>query len=135
LFSLAHSASQDKERTINDGTLIVVVKIGECGRPFRITGGEDETELFNEVVPPGDAVIMTKEANLATKHGVPMLKTPTGASGSIVLRSIGAPGDEIRWGDLQRMLAKKEQQRVAKRELAIKERQRLLKREREEVSE
>ena len=40
------------------------------------------------VVPPGDAVLMSMKANLATKHGVPILKQPTGVSGSIVLRSI-----------------------------------------------
>ena len=43
--------------------------------------------IFDEVLEPGAAVIMTVQANLRTQHGVP--ETPeSGASGSIVFRTI-----------------------------------------------
>jgi hypothetical protein len=69
-----------------------VVKTGDCGRPFRITdnrgGADQDRELFCDVVAPGDAVLMSMKANLATKHGVPIVTQPTGMSGSIVMRTI-----------------------------------------------
>ncbi len=82
----------DKPKSINPRSVILVIKTGDCGRPFRITdnrGGENQDqELFNAVVAPGDAVLMSMEANLATKHGVPIVTQPTGMSGSIVMRTI-----------------------------------------------
>lgn len=105
----------DKEKTIDPKSVIIVVKTGECGRPFRITennkGGEDtNAELFNEVVEPGDAVIMTMAANLATKHGVPILQQPTGASCSIVMRTIT---QSVPWKALEQRLAKQGQRNAA----------------------
>eukprot|EP00966_Prymnesium_polylepis_P102861 2382886-Prymnesium_polylepis.2 len=108
----------DKPRDVEQGSLITVVKTGECGRPFelrmrmKMTAGEreafktmdkDEKKAFKKVMDtrqskvkpffsralePGTAVIMTLEANLKTQHGVPELKTKVGASGSIVFRTI-----------------------------------------------
>lgn len=43
--------------------------------------------FFNKVVPPGDALIMTIPANLATEHAVPPVEHAAG-SGSIVLRTV-----------------------------------------------
>ena len=80
----------DKPKSIDPNSVILVVKTGDCGRPFRITdnrGGENQDkELFCDVVAPGDAVLMSMKANLATKHGVPIVTQPTGMSGSIVMR-------------------------------------------------
>ena len=82
----------DKPKSINPRSVILVIKTGDCGRPFRITdnrgGADQDKELFCEVVAPGDAVLMSMEANLATKHGVPIVTQPTGMSGSIVMRTI-----------------------------------------------
>ena len=99
----------DKEKSIDPESVIIVVKTGACGRPFCITenngkGGAPDAELFNEVVAPGDAVIMTMKANLETKHGVPILKEPTGVSGSIVLRTIT---EKVAWDELEAFLSKK----------------------------
>ena len=48
-----------------------MVKTGDCGRPFRITdnrgGADQDRELFCDVVAPGDAVLMSMKANLATQ--------------------------------------------------------------------
>ena len=98
----------DKEKSIYDDSVILVVKTGECGRPFVITENkrdeaDPDRELFNCVVPPGDAVLMSMKANLKTKHGVPILKQPTGVSGSIVLRSIR---ERVEWDALAQELAK-----------------------------
>ncbi len=82
----------DKPKSIHPRSVILVIKTGDCGRPFRITdnrgGADQDKELFCDVVAPGDAVLMSMEANLATKHGVPIVAQPTGMSGSIVMRTI-----------------------------------------------
>ena len=55
------------------GSLITVVKMGAHGRPFQVClPGEEKSPFFSEVLAPGTAVIMTLEANLATKHSVPV---------------------------------------------------------------
>ena len=95
----------DKAKSISELAPIIVVKTGECGRPFRITDSATDKELFNEVVAPGDAVIMTMQANLATKHGVPILNEPTDTSGSIVMRKII---EEVPWEKLKAVLRKRE---------------------------
>lgn len=107
----------DKAKSIHDDSVIIVVKTGECGRPFRISENkgdknDPDAELFCEVVNPGDAVIMSMDANLMTKHGVPVLKEPTGASGSIVLRAIH---ERVGWAELERTLEKQEKERSKKR--------------------
>ena len=83
----------DKARSIHHDSVILVVKTGECGRPFVITenkGDKDDPDrvLYEAVVPPGSAVLMSMKANLATKHGVPVVKEAAAPSGSIVLRTI-----------------------------------------------
>ena len=83
----------DKARSIHPDSPICVVKTGECGRPFLITenkGDKDDPDrvLYEAVVPPGSAVLMSMRSNLATKHGVPVVKEVAAPSGSIVLRTI-----------------------------------------------
>lgn len=78
---------QDKPRSIEEGSLIVVVKTGEAGRPFKLEW-LDGTVIFEEVLPPGTAVVMTLEANLRTKHSVPELASECASSGSLVARTI-----------------------------------------------
>ena len=65
-----------------------MVKTGEHGRPFELCfPGEKKAPFYSEVLSPGTAVIMTLEANLATKHRVPVVDE-AGSSGSIVFRTI-----------------------------------------------
>ena len=103
----------DKPKSIDPNSVILVIKTGDCGRPFRITdnggGADQDKELFCDVVAPGDAVLMSMEANLATKHGVPIVAQPTGMSGSIVMRTI----DEwVSREQLQKELEKRERKRA-----------------------
>ena len=91
----------DKPKSIEKESLITVVKTGAHGRPFRLEA-LDGTELMERVLEPGTAVIMTLEANLATKHGVPAVDE-AGSSGSIVFRSIT---DRVKWSQLEKRLAK-----------------------------
>jgi len=98
----------DKPKTIDPDSVILVIKTGDCGRPFRITdnrgGADQDRELFCEVVAPGDAVLMSMKANLATKHGVPIVTQPTGMSGSIVMRTIN---EWVALHELERELRKR----------------------------
>jgi len=88
-------AHYDKPKSIapsdESGTsLITVIKMGEVGRKFNIYD-LDEKLLWSEVVAPGDAIVMTLEANLKTKHEVPIEEDAAiGDSGSIVFRSISS---------------------------------------------
>ena len=91
----------DKAKSIAKGSLITIVKTGAVGRPFRLERG-DGTLLMDRVLPPGTAVVMTLEANLVTKHGVPTVPE-AGASGSIVFRTIT---ERVGWEQLKRKLAK-----------------------------
>ena len=119
----------DKTRSIVDGSLITIVKTGDVGRPFRITSLDGETELFNEVVQPGDAIVMTLEANTNTKHGVPELAGQAVApSGSIVFRSIK---ECVRWEDLE----KREEAKKRKRDAEEEKKQEDVKRQAQEASE
>lgn len=73
-------------------SLITVVKIGDCARPFAVrnfpaNGAKPEPPFFLEEVAPGSAIIMTMEANLKTQHAVPPVEE-AGPSGSIVFRTI-----------------------------------------------
>ena len=63
----------------------------------------DGTLIFEKVLPPGTAVVMTLEANLRTKHSVPAV-AEAGNSGSIVLRTIT---QRVPWHQLERILGKK----------------------------
>jgi len=91
----------DKPKSIQPGSLITVVKTGAHGRPFRLER-LDGTLLMERVLQPGTAVVMTLEANLATKHGVPAVER-AGSSGSLVLRTID---QRVPWARLQKELAK-----------------------------
>ena len=78
----------DKIKDIEPNSLITVVKTGHHGRPFELCfPGEEKTPFFSQVLDPGTAVIMTVDANVATKHGVPVVDE-AGPSGSIVFRTI-----------------------------------------------
>ena len=80
--------SRDKPKDIRPGSLITVVKTGAHGRPFELCyPGKEKEPFFSRVLAPGTAVIMTLEANLLTKHGVPGVDE-AGPSGSIVFRTI-----------------------------------------------
>ena len=92
----------DKPVSIAEKSLITIVKTGEYGRPFRIEMLDDGTVLMDKVLAPGTAVIMTLEANLKTKHGVPAV-AQAGSSGSIVFRTIK---ERVGWADLERQLSK-----------------------------
>ena len=97
----------DKPKSIRPGSLITVIKTGEHGRPFRLEllpkeGEKTGAVLMDRVLPPGTAVIMTLEANLATKHGVPAV-SHAGPSGSVVLRTID---ERVSWAQLDTELAK-----------------------------
>lgn len=81
-------------------SLITVVKMGEVGRTFNLyhkggEGGEDEL-FWSNVIAPGDAIVMTVEANLLTKHEVPEGGVD-GDSGSIVFRTLNScrPAAEV----------------------------------------
>ena len=91
----------DKPRSIQAKSLITVVKTGEHGRPFRLET-LDGALLMQRALAPGTAVIMTLEANLKTKHGVPAVEE-AGSSGSIVFRSIT---DRVSWSTLEKELVK-----------------------------
>ena len=78
----------DKDDDIAPGSLITVVKMGAHGRRFEMClSGEEKSPFFSKVLAPGTAVIMTLEANLTTKHQVPVVNE-AGPSGSIVFRTI-----------------------------------------------
>ena len=78
----------DKDNDIAPGSLITVVKMGARGRPFEMClPGEEKSPFFSAVLAPGTAVIMTLEANLTTKHQVPVVNEAS-PSGSIVFRTI-----------------------------------------------
>lgn len=91
----------DKPKSIKEKSLITIVKLGECGRPFYLAMRDSPNiPIFNSVVNPGTAVIMTLEANLATVHAVPSIDN-CGNSGSIVFRTIT---ENIKWDKLKRKL-------------------------------
>lgn len=78
----------DKPKDIAQDSLITVVKTGSQGRPFELCmPGQEQKPFFSQVLSPGTAVIMTLEANLQTKHGVPVVDEAS-PSGSIVFRTI-----------------------------------------------
>ena len=77
----------DKPDSIDPDSLITVVKIGACGRPFALRRLGETEPFFAQVLAPGTAVMMTLKANLATQHSVPEVPH-AGQSGSIVFRTI-----------------------------------------------
>ena len=78
----------DKPRDIRPGSLITIVKLGPVGRPFQLRWLGEKDPFFNQVLPPGAALVMTLEANLQTQHCVPLAPNCHMQTGSIVLRTI-----------------------------------------------
>ena len=104
----------DKTKSIVKDSLITVLKTGDVGRPFCITSLDGEVELFNEIVQPGDAIVMTLEANTKTKHGVPALDgQAVAASGSIVFRSIS---ESVAWDELAKHVQRNEEKKRKREE-------------------
>ena len=76
----------DKEKTIAANSWIVIIKLA-ASRYFDISTLQDKI-LFHELLTAGTAIIMNSStANVQTKHGVPPMAEPIGASGSLVLRA------------------------------------------------
>lgn len=89
----------DKPQSIDFNSLITVLKTGPTGRTFDLYEGErkgarsersfPQTPTWSRVLNPGDALIMTLDANCETKHGVPTDDPARcGDAGSIVLRTV-----------------------------------------------
>lgn len=93
----------DKATSIQPGSLITVIKLGEVGRPFKLEW-LDGTVIFEKVLAPGTGVVMTLEANLKTKHSVPATDG-CGNSGSLVARTIV---DEVSWEEAHKRISKAE---------------------------
>lgn len=91
----------DKPTSIAEKSLIIVIKLGEIGRPFKLEW-LDGSVIFDKVLPPGTGVVMTLEANLKTKHSVPVCET-SGNSGSLVARTIT---DEVSWEEAKKKIRK-----------------------------
>ena len=80
-------AHSDKTRTIEDGTEIVVAKLGPA-RPFRVED-LDGNLLFEESLEAGTAIFMLSDgANVHSKHSVPKVAGFEEVTGSIVGRTI-----------------------------------------------
>ncbi len=94
----------DKPTSIDENSLITVIKLGDVGRPFRLEW-LDGTVVFEDVLPPGTGVVMTLESNLKTKHSVPATGLE-GNSGSIVARTIT---DKVSWGETSKRISKAEE--------------------------
>lgn len=96
-------AHYDKPDSIAPSSLIVVIKLGDVGRPFKLEW-LDGTVIFDKVLPPGTGVVMTLEANLKTKHSVPVCET-SGNSGSLVARTI-TDKHKVGWDEAATRIAK-----------------------------
>lgn len=92
---------QDKHYSIKEKSLITVIKLGDVGRPFKLEWLDGKV-IFEKVLAPGTGVIMTLEANLKTKHSVPVTEM-CGNSGSIVARTIV---DEVSWEEAENKINK-----------------------------
>lgn len=93
----------DKPQSIKPNSLITIIKTGECGRRFYLANRDDpDNPIFNSIVEPGTAIIMTLEANLQTIHAVPQMEK-CGNSGSIVLRTIT---EVVEWEALEKKINK-----------------------------
>ena len=106
-------AHSDKPKSIapsvpGQTSMITVVKLGPAARRFLVTDLEG-APLFDEIVAPGTAIMMSLEANLQTKHAVPEVDD-AGPSGSIVFRTIT---DTVAWGKLERQIARMDAKEAA----------------------
>ena len=123
----------DKTKSLGDDSLITVIKTGKASRPWVITNLDETVEIFNERLPPGDAVLMTTGANKLYKHGVPEVLADNNVvgkrkrkyadvepTGSIVLRTVtdAITVEELdkRIAQLDRGREKREKQKLQKRE-------------------
>ena len=111
-------AHSDKPKSIapsvpGQTSMITVVKLGPAARRFLVTDLEG-APLFDEIVAPGTAIMMSLEANLQTKHAVPEVDD-AGPSGSIVFRTIT---DTVAWGKLERQIARMDAKEAAAAEAA-----------------
>ena len=82
----------DKMRSLEPQSMITVVKIGDCARPFQIrplpsSDKKSPAPFFSRPLEPGTAVVMTLAANATSQHGVPTVDGLRAASGSIVFRT------------------------------------------------
>ena len=92
-------------------SMITVVKLGPAARRFLVTDLEG-APLFDEIVAPGTAIMMSLEAHLPTKHAVPEVDD-AGPSGSIVFRTITK-----KKGKLGRQIARMDAKEAAAAEAA-----------------
>lgn len=95
----------DKMKTWKEGSSFIVQKWGHP-RLFQIAL-QDETIIFNKILPAGTKVIVDDGTNFLTKHGVPMMPFEKygfiGPSGSIVGREIEK---KIQFDEAKREIAK-----------------------------
>lgn len=115
----------DKPRSIapskpESASLITVLKLGDTARPFQLFRLNEETPFWTQDILPGAALIMTFEANLKTKHAVPVISTCTQMSGSMVFRTISdvRDADEVarRAANTQKTRALRLEEKKRKRE-------------------
>ena len=97
----------DKMESWRNGSSFIVQKWGHP-RLFQIAlQDEQETIIFNKILPPGTKVIVDSATNLLTKHGVPSMLPEKygiiGPSGSIVGRDIER---EVQFDEAKRAIEK-----------------------------
>ena len=122
----------NKMKTWRQGSSFIVQKWGHP-RLFQIAlQDEQETIIFNKILPPGTKVIVDDATNLVTKHGVPMMPFEKygfiGPSGSIVGREIEK---KIQFDEAKREIAKSIKA-AKKRKEKKEEKKRAKKRKRDE---
>jgi len=78
----------DKTKNWVKNSSLHVVKFGHPRRFQLVLNDEQETVLFDMVLPSGTSVVCDTFANSVTKHGVPRCAGQVGVSGSLVGRSI-----------------------------------------------
>ena len=103
----------DKVKTWKKDSGFQVVKWG-ASRIFRVTINDDEdvnkcTVLLSKKMPAGTSIIIDKETNLKTRHGVPVMEDCNEVSGSIVGRDIETC---ISFSDSQKMIEQAERDRL-----------------------
>ena len=95
----------DKEKDFVSGSYFVVFKLGAARDfVFSETLSEKDETIFQKELPAGTMIIVkTGTANQMVKHGVPVIKRPCGASGSIVFRCIKTV---VPWATVQKNIDK-----------------------------
>jgi hypothetical protein len=90
----------DKMGDFNPNTGFIVLKLGEARR-FQFSTPEGRV-FFDRKLEGGTAILVSAEANVLTKHGVPKDHTCKGKSGSIVWRSIETT---VPWSTVHKKIA------------------------------